>query len=477
MSLESVAAKVQAANWNDPPSAGVSRCTLESVDATIEGLDGQKLAANIRLTAMGLYVRALGRDIKVNQKVGNKVIDGLRAELLVPEVDFNEVVQTCDFSCPLARIEDVTFSRDLVIGVGPRDTWFGKVKGPQVYNSQGLILDTLPVIGWELSNELESRVMVLPLLDTFHIVPDIWYEMEPRLRLFICQGLPAQERQSSHQPPRPAAPEPPVQVVRPTEAFAEPVLPAFSEELAHPVRAIAPDQQVANELAALLCRHGFTTPPLIGSLPSHLMERVSTLRDYVQCLLKYALLVSCVLPPADLSPCDVIAHCLRIISLVGSMPMNLIISYDDIHRRSVSTLVASTPSLSIKQCFSGDAYPTLLVEYSQKALRAAASKQDKPRPTSRSDAPSSSTSATKVCNFFRFNGWCRFGKFCVYKHDSGDRSSPSTARPLSDSVPDKKPNLATQQGKKEDSKNRDPKEVYLADKAVYMGLEDFTLAV
>ncbi|KAF4734640.1 hypothetical protein FOZ63_018433, partial [Perkinsus olseni] len=57
------------------------------------------------------------------------------------------------------------------------------------------------------------------------------------------QGLPAQERQSSHQPPRPAAPEPPVQVVRPTEAFAEPVLPAFSEELAHPVRAIAPDQQ------------------------------------------------------------------------------------------------------------------------------------------------------------------------------------------------------------------------------------------
>ncbi|KAF4735579.1 hypothetical protein FOZ63_008141 [Perkinsus olseni] len=137
--------------------------------------------------------------------------------------------------------------------------------------------------------------------------------------------------------------------------------------------------------------------------------------------------------------------------------MNLIISYDDIYRRSVSTLVASTPSLSIKQCFSGDAYPTLLVEYSQKALRAAASKQDKPRPTSRSDAPSSSTSATKVCNFFRFNGWCRFGKFCVYKHDSGDRSSPSTARPLSDSVPDKKPNLATQQGKKEDSKNRDPK--------------------
>ncbi|KAF4698438.1 hypothetical protein FOZ62_017995, partial [Perkinsus olseni] len=69
MSLESVAAKVQAANWNDPPSAGVSKCTLESVDATIEGLDGQKLAANIRSTAMGLYVRALGRDIKVNQKV------------------------------------------------------------------------------------------------------------------------------------------------------------------------------------------------------------------------------------------------------------------------------------------------------------------------------------------------------------------------------------------------------------------------
>ncbi|KAF4741718.1 hypothetical protein FOZ63_014832, partial [Perkinsus olseni] len=289
------------------------------------------------------------------------------------------------------------------------------------------------------------------------------------------------------------------------------------EELAHLVRAIAPDQQVA----ALLCRHGLTTPPLIGSLPSHLMERVgaevagnasfyaltaevsaavakrrklatdaelskanssvnigalversvqnyspslppsvfhgvsqstlsavasqssgyyvdfkkllpearpdneddrvllldlskaargesaisesskkgnkqvSTLRDYVQCLLKYARLVSCVLPPADLSPCDVIAHGLRIISLVGSISMDLIISYDDIYCRSVSTLVASTPSLSIKQCFSGDAYPTLLVEYSQKALRVAASKQDKPRPTSRSDAPSSSTSATK----------------------------------------------------------------------------------
>ncbi|KAF4648101.1 hypothetical protein FOL46_003342 [Perkinsus olseni] len=132
MSLESVAAKVQAANWNDPPSAGVSKCTLESVDATIEGMDGQKLAANIRSTAMGLYVRALGRDIKVNQKVGNKVIDGLREELLVPEVDFNKVVQTCDFSCPLTRLEDVTYSRDLVIGVGPRDTWFGKVKGPQL---------------------------------------------------------------------------------------------------------------------------------------------------------------------------------------------------------------------------------------------------------------------------------------------------------------------------------------------------------
>ncbi|KAF4700151.1 hypothetical protein FOZ62_006594 [Perkinsus olseni] len=152
MSLESVAAKVQAANWNDPPSAGVSKCTLESVDATIEGMDGQKLAANIRSTAMGLYVRALGRDIKVNQKVGNKVIDGLREELLVPEVDFN------------------------------------KVKGPQVYNSQGLILDTLPVISWDLFNEFESRVMDLPLLNTFHIVPDIWYKMEPRLRLFICNN-------------------------------------------------------------------------------------------------------------------------------------------------------------------------------------------------------------------------------------------------------------------------------------------------
>ncbi|EER19875.1 hypothetical protein Pmar_PMAR006767 [Perkinsus marinus ATCC 50983] len=189
MSMESIAAKVQATSWADPPAVTVAKCMLEQVDSSIEGMDGHKLAANIRETALGIFVKALVRDVKINKRVGNKVIDDLREELLVPGVDFNKIVQTYDFTCPLSRLGDVTYSRDLVVGVGPRDTWFGKVKGPQVYNSQGLVLSTLPVIDWELFNEFESRIMDLPLLNTFHIVPEVWYKMEPRLRLFICNNI------------------------------------------------------------------------------------------------------------------------------------------------------------------------------------------------------------------------------------------------------------------------------------------------
>ncbi|EER01265.1 hypothetical protein Pmar_PMAR020172 [Perkinsus marinus ATCC 50983] len=134
---------------------------------------------------------------------------------------------------------------------------------------------------------------------------------------------------------------------------------------------------------------------------------------------EYALLVAAVVNPDDLSALDVASYLLRLLSLNGALPVEELVLYYDKYRRSVASLVAS--SRSMRDCFVGDAYPTLLAEFSFNRSRMA------PRDSS-NNLLNKQGSKFGICYAFR-DGKCGFGNNCRFRHSSGPRkvSGESTA--------------------------------------------------